>query len=409
MTRLRTRLLYLVLLPAIGVAAGVLAYYSWQAATQFARLGEETIAESTLLIVSEKVDRVESQLIAADNATFGMLDLDDLPAFERAWPRMASEISPSVKAALVLDDTGNVLSYSMRGTADERREFLKVFLERIIVDLELERQRVGRLKHLHQSYGERNYLISYKTFSRDDRRYYAIAYHDTDWIVNELFPSLFATEEGKRLYNVVDENNHRVYGPSLARAGDYLMGRRFPTTLYGWRLQVAPKQAPQLDAQSRSRRVNEVALIAVALAIILIGVGFLIWAADKERRLNALKAEFVANVSHELKTPLSVVRMFAEMLASKRVKNEEKEEQYLQLICRESERLSALVENVLDFAALERGKREYQLREGDLADVVTRAVETFRSRLEPSGPEIAVVASTSSRRCRSTNRPCSSP
>ncbi len=120
----------------------------------------------------------------------------------------------------------------------------------------------------------------------------------------------------------------------------------------------------------------------------------MIYAADKERRLNALKAEFVANVSHELKTPLSVVRMFAELLLTKRVRSEEKQEQYLELICRESERLSALIENVLDFAALERGKREFQMREGRLEDVVARAIDTFRYRIENEGGEVRLDAAS---------------
>ena len=94
------------------------------------------------------------------------------------------------------------------------------------------------------------------------------------------------------------------------------------------------------------------------------GVAFFLYATLKERRLNALKSDFIANVSHELKTPLSVVRMFAEMLLTERVASPEKQRQYLEMICRESERLSGLIENVLDFAALERGKQNYAPRGG---------------------------------------------
>ncbi len=108
--------------------------------------------------------------------------------------------------------------------------------------------------------------------------------------MREEFPELFATEEGKRLYNMVDEDNHRVFGPSLANAGDYLVGHRFPTTLYGWRLQVAPKQAPLLDAKGRDRaRQRGQPDRDLSFAIILLGIVFLLYAADKERRLNALQ------------------------------------------------------------------------------------------------------------------------
>ena len=103
-------------------------------------------------------------------------------------------------------------------------------------------------------------------------------------IVDGQIASLFASEEGKRQYNVVDRDNRRVYGPSLAGAGDYLVGLRFPTTLYNWRLQIAPKQAPLLESQRRNRRATDIALLSVALVVIVFGVFLLLFAASKERR-----------------------------------------------------------------------------------------------------------------------------
>jgi two-component system phosphate regulon sensor histidine kinase PhoR len=383
----RTRLIYWGVLPTIAAAAGILGYYAYQSAAQFAALGEQSIVQSTLLLVDEKVDRVEQQIITADNAVFHLVDFEDLEGLEERWVPLAERISPSVRALVVVDDGGNVVGYASRASARGRRDFHKVFLERILPDLELERRRVDQLRHLHRTYADRSYLISYKAVRHRGRRVYLVAHHDPGYFVREVFPSLFVTEEESR-YNVVDEDNRRIYGPSLSRAGDYLVGRRFPTTLYNWRLQIAPKQAPLLEAQRRSGFVTEVGLIGLSFVIILLGVMFLIYAATKESRLNLLRSEFVANVSHELKTPLSVVRMFAEMLLTKRVRSEEKEQQYLEIICRESERLSALIENVLDFSAIERGKQTYQMREADLLDVVQRAMDTFRFRLEREGLEV---------------------
>lgn len=384
----RTRVIYWFVLPVIAAAAGILGYYAYQSASQFATLGEQSIVQSTVLLVDEKVDRIEQQIINADNAVFHLVDLSNLDSLDERWRPLAVRISPSVTALLVLDDGGNVIADVSRGSDRARRDFIKVFLERIMPDLELERLRLGQLRHLHRTYAERSYLVSYQAMRFQGRRYYVIAGHDTGYFVREVFPSLFVTEEGKRRYNIVDDDNHRIYGPSLNRAGDYLVGRRFPTTLYNWRLQVAPKQAPLLTDSRRSGFVTEAGLIGLSFAIILIGILFLIYAATKESRLNALRSEFVANVSHELKTPLSVVRMFAELLLTKRVRSEEKEREYLEIICRESERLSALIENVLDFSALERGKQHFQMREGDLGELAERAIETFRARLEREGLEV---------------------
>ncbi len=377
----RTRLLYLLLVPLVTVAAGIVGYYLWTRAAQFARLGEETIAESTLLIVREKVDIIEQYVIQADNHVFGLARVNDPDAISR-WLPTAAEVTPSVRAFLMLDENGLVASYVYRGGTAGKRKFYKIFMERVVPDLQLERQRAGRLTHLHRSYAGKNYLISYRVRRYKGRRYYLVAQHDTSYIVREQFPSLFATDEAKRQYNIVDENNHRVYGPNLATAGDYLFGLRFPTTLYGWRLQVAPKQAPLLEAQASSRRTAEVVLIGTSFGIILLGVVFLIYAANEERRLNMLKSEFIANVSHELKTPLSAVRMFGELLLTNRVASEKKRRDYLEIICRETDRLTNLIENVLDFSALERGEQRFDMRRGDLQEVAVRAVETVRYRTE---------------------------
>jgi two-component system phosphate regulon sensor histidine kinase PhoR len=114
----------------------------------------------------------------------------------------------------------------------------------------------------------------------------------------------------------------------------------------------------------------------------------------KERRLAALKSDFVANVSHELKTPLALIRMFGEMLLLERVATPEKRRQYLQIIMSESERLTALIENVLDFAKVERGKAGYAFAPEDVGEAVSRAVEIFshRAEREAMSVKLAVAA-----------------
>src|SRR5262249_26709208 len=180
-------------------------------------------------------------------------------------------------------------------------------------------------------------------------------------------------------------------GPSLAEVGDYVVGRRFPTTLYMWRMQAAPTTASLLQEKRDKSRVNQVALITLSLCIIVVAVGFILYAVDKERRLGVMKSDFIANVSHELKTPLSVIRMFGEMLLTKRIGDESKRDEYLEIICSETERLSGLIENVLDFAALERGKRRYEMRECDLGEVAQRAIETLHYRFEREGLRVTLA------------------
>jgi two-component system phosphate regulon sensor histidine kinase PhoR len=125
-----------------------------------------------------------------------------------------------------------------------------------------------------------------------------------------------------------------------------------------------------------------VLLIPVSTVIIAVGLGVVWLSMRAERRASQLKSDFIANVSHELKTPLSLIRMFGELLATGKYKGEAMGREYAGIINREAERLSHLIDNVLDFARLERGKASYHFAEGRLEEVVERALDVFRHRLE---------------------------
>lgn len=388
----RLRFVYWVLLPMTITAIGVLAYYSLQTAAQFERLGEQSIANSSLSHAREKVGQLERLIIAADNRVFSSLDMERLDAIDETWRTQAEELSPSVRAVAVIDDRQQIVALSSRTTAGERQRFADLLDAHVIRDLKLDKLEFDRLKHLHRVYDEKVYLISYKAIRHRGQRFFLAAHHDVGYLVREVFPDLFSGGR-EQLLNVIDGDNQRVFGANMTDAGDYVVAYRFPTTLYAWRLQVAPTAAPLLEAKGRSSRFNQFALIALCLAIILLAVLVTVYVADKERRLATLKSEFIANVTHELKTPLSVIRMFAEMLLTQRVSSDKKRDEYLNIICTESERLSNLIQNVLDFAALEGGKQRYAMQDSDIGELVGRAIEAFRYRMEREGSGLNLTVS----------------
>jgi two-component system phosphate regulon sensor histidine kinase PhoR len=134
-------------------------------------------------------------------------------------------------------------------------------------------------------------------------------------------------------------------------------------------------------------------LVGLSWLVVIAGLTVVLLAGARERKLSNLKSDFVANVSHELKTPLSLVRMFGELLQSGRVENDEKRQQYLEIIVSESERLGVLIENVLDFAKVERGKAAYDFTTADVGDVVARAVEVCRVRSQRDKVELVLDVS----------------
>ncbi len=105
----------------------------------------------------------------------------------------------------------------------------------------------------------------------------------------------------------------------------------------------------------------------------------------KEMALARLKSDFVSNVSHELRTPLSLIRLYAETLELGRLSSPEKYQEYYRIIRKESERLSALINNILDFSRIEAGRKEYDFRETDVRELVHTTLDSYRYQIEQNG------------------------
>src|SRR5438552_3806467 len=152
-----------------------------------------------------------------------------------------------------------------------------------------------------------------------------------------------------------------------------------------WEVAVYLLNPARLSQSARTLKLTLGLLIAVL--VLAIGVGGWLIVADLNRQLTLArqKTDFVSNVSHELKTPLTSIRMFSELLADGRVLEKEKQRSYLNIITAETARLTRLINNVLDFSRLERGEKKYNFAKCDLAGVVQETVETYRPHLEANG------------------------
>jgi signal transduction histidine kinase len=140
----------------------------------------------------------------------------------------------------------------------------------------------------------------------------------------------------------------------------------------------------------RSARLVQLTLVAlIALALGAIAFGSYLVVADTRRQLAIVqkKTDFVSNVSHELKTPLTSIRMFAELLHDGRVNEESRKQKYLHIIMLEAERLTRLINNVLDFSKMERKERRYHKKPIDLHTVIRKVWDSIEMHLESKGFE----------------------
>jgi signal transduction histidine kinase len=152
-----------------------------------------------------------------------------------------------------------------------------------------------------------------------------------------------------------------------------------------WEVAAYVLNPGRLDHVAHVVRLTLGLLIAVLVLAIGIGSWLIVTDLNRQLALARQKTDFVSNVSHELKTPLTSIRMFSELLAEGRVADPAKQRSYLHIITAEAARLTRLINNVLDFARLERGEKKYNFATCDLAAIVRDAADSYRPHLENNG------------------------
>ena len=374
---------------AVLAAAVALAYYSYSSTRTTTSRDRERLLMRDL--AEEKVVNIESRIINDDEKLFNSgLSLEAL------LPKLGEIASTlHVASVFVLDDELKLIpdGYKSQRRGNEASQFREFFFRAVLPDLRkaglVERVRDVR-GHLHHDWEGRSRLFSFMKKQSGDKTYYIVIEEDLAYLVGLLFPQYFAGFRSKYIYQVIDQRGELRYD-TLFRPGPGALTQEFPfnETVDNWKVRVSELDGQAAKDLNRKRIVDSL-FIGVAVLVLLTGLVFLAFAIRRERRANDLKSEFISNVSHELKTPLSIISMFGEMLANGRTKGPEQATEYAEIIWRESVRLSRLIDNVLDFAKIERGRGMYEFVEADIGEVVERAVDLVGRRLASAEMSIDV-------------------
>jgi len=157
------------------------------------------------------------------------------------------------------------------------------------------------------------------------------------------------------------------------------------TVLPGWEVVGYGEGTRDARATAGGYFVVGALLVGIFVATILSAGSLLLWQARRSAAEAAQKTSFVANVSHEFKTPLTTIRLYAELLEQGRVRDEAQSRTYLQTIARETQRLARLVNNALDFSRLEQGRKKYASAPVDLTAELGRLLDTHAPRIAEAG------------------------
>lgn len=157
-----------------------------------------------------------------------------------------------------------------------------------------------------------------------------------------------------------------------------------------WRVWLQPKNPESISQYvTRQRWIYGSALLLLLLGMIF-GIALVLRDISREQKLVQLRNDFVSNVTHELKTPLTSIRMFAETMLMGRVKTKSDQREYLSIIVNESERLTRLINTVLDSSKIEQEEKQYHMHTINLSTVIEKAADAMKYWLKENGFEIVL-------------------
>ena len=229
-----------------------------------------------------------------------------------------------------------------------------------------------------------------------DRVVLGIVSFDTDYLRKTLFPAMMKDVLTSKRGLLMTEQNPPVMMIRTSKdstpwvsSGNWDGAKAEADRKFEWvfpNLTLAIKYQGLTVASIGSKFARSNYMILGALSVFMIGGIWLTYRnVFREMKLARLKSDFVANVSHELRTPLALIRLYAETLELGRLNAKEKYQEYFRIIREESERLTALINNILDFSRIDAGKKEYEFQETNLAELVHSTLDSYRFQIQQNG------------------------
>ena len=170
-----------------------------------------------------------------------------------------------------------------------------------------------------------------------------------------------------------------------------LTAREIGAALPRWEAAVFLRDPAVFTKAASGARWRLGIIVTASILVAITGALFILRDARRSARDARLKTDFVSNVSHELKTPLTSIRMFSDLLGSNPAAPPEKTKRYAEVIATEAARLTRLINNVLNFSRMEGGREELQTAPLDLRALTLETVEHIRPQLERDGFAIHVA------------------
>lgn len=253
-------------------------------------------------------------------------------------------------------------------------------------------KKTNKPKRIYIPTDDGQYIVSYDEMlisDTDEVSFGGICWN-LDTIVTHIIPPLLAglAEETGLEFQLVKDNNINLLTSGAARIPEESLTLSFSDIPFPWTMVAIQPGYQKLESDAKVQMIIYSLLLVIIIILMFFGVFVLLRDISHETDLMHLQTEFVHNVSHELKTPLSLIRLYGETLLLKDHLPEADRKEGLQIITKESERLSYMINNILDFSKIEMGRKEFDLKPGNLKEVVLNTLDSYRYHFEKKGFKI---------------------
>lgn len=249
--------------------------------------------------------------------------------------------------------------------------------------------KAAETKRIYLQSDDGAYIISFISLPNLDENklsYIGICRNVDSVITSIISPMLKSLSEETGLdFRLVNNENINLLTGETAQIPEESLSLSFSNIPFPFFLVAIQPGFEKLESDAKVQMIIYGLLFIFIIVLMLFGVIVLLRDISRETDSMLLQTEFVHNVSHELKTPLSLIRLYGETLLLKDQLPEADRKEGLQIITKESERLSFMINNILDFSKIEMGRKEFDMKPGNLVEVVMETLDSYRYHFVKKG------------------------
>jgi signal transduction histidine kinase len=186
---------------------------------------------------------------------------------------------------------------------------------------------------------------------------------------------------GKTGWIVKGRDEKTILKSENSPSGSITVRTNFEGGFPPWFIELYQNDPDLFETFLFSRRGIYFYMFILLAGILIFGLALTVRTVAHELELSKMKSDFVSTISHEFKSPLSSIRQLAEMLQSGRVPSENRRQEYYDVLVEQSERLSLLIDNILDFAKIEEGRKTFDFQIVDIGLLLKEIISVIQDQV----------------------------